>query len=264
MRWQHWLAGIYIWPLRYWQPQVYDTSGNLILKHKADSIRFSGFVSPIFSGFGSQILLPSTRLRHYKLQIEFGSLWIDDARISISFGNNGKKTIFQEIKTTSSWRPQAKIIDDYDQNGFYLGNTWEQYDDISGRLELSYGTKSIPFYSPNNTDVVEVINQYYNGRQAANGWVNSTRYIYSNHTQFTSLSPTSKIEPLHLYPNPTSNSFKVEANSGSLLIRNAIGQTVYTQELDGQTISPNLRAGVYVVNVVEEGKTVRSSKLIIQ
>lgn len=69
----------------------YDTSGNLTLKHRADSIGFSGFVSPIFSGFGSQILLPSTRLIYYKLQIEFGSLWIDDARISLSFGNNGKK-----------------------------------------------------------------------------------------------------------------------------------------------------------------------------
>jgi hypothetical protein len=234
----------------------YDTLGNAT-SSLYDSLQFYKFTSPIFE---------SQYITKQLVKIQKGGNWVDTTKSSIQWFNNNPIQSTWQVNKAGTWITTSRLTRRFDSNDYFLGYEIEGFYDPLNTLIVTSGYKNTPTYAFNNIDVMEATVMGY-GVTYPSGigfWQNQYKYVYSNHTQFTSLSSTSKIELLHLYPNPTTNSFKVEERSGSLSIRNAIGQTVYTQELDGQTITPNLRAGVYVVNVIEEGKAVKSSKLMVQ
>lgn len=84
--------------------------------------------------------------------------------------------------------------------------------------------------------------------------------------------PQLAVTSMHTYPNPSHGSFILQTNlTGKLtvLVHNKLGQTVYAKEYDFSGTNHNIpidvrnpAAGIYFVQVVNEGKTV-SHKIVI-
>lgn len=75
-------------------------------------------------------------------------------------------------------------------------------------------------------------------------------------------------EIVHVYPNPTRNNFKIAASSDadlSVEVFNAMGQKIYAGDVTRapqEVVTTDWDNGLYLINIIEQGNIIQSSKLI--
>ncbi len=235
------------------------TANGFRLRLKYDSLQWYEYTSP---------LLATSKPSRYIIQGRGLGVWTDSLRSISTYGSTGSYTILTQNRTLAGWQPLRRQYSNYDQNGLYTGFRIETYSASAGSFRGLVGFNRVPTYATNGIDLLEIINQNWDGTNQS--WKNSTRAVYTDFTQLTSLASTSEHGNLKVYPNPASCWVNVKTTAGlegSMRLTNALGQLVYAANINGESVQmidlDGLPKGIYYLEVQQSGQANRSAKLIV-
>jgi hypothetical protein len=199
------------------------------------------------------------------------SSWEIDSRINYTYGvNNSVEEIDQkyvgnvfinDFRGTQNFDAQGRLTLDKGEDWYVAASAWE----------ISYEEANTYTYDGND-NLIQEINQQYDLNEAL--LINTKRHDYASYQDFDNTTSISEqnVESLQLYPNPMNESTTVLLNNLNetperIQLTDLSGKDVKTIVVTNETSvvinRDELKAGMYLVQVLSGGKILGQTRLLI-
>ena len=225
-----------------------------------DSNRVINIVWDSWGGiFANSILLS------YTFQKKVGPNWVDSERCTQTYGQNGSRIISFQVFENEQWKDDRRYSELFDSYGNQTLNCNEEFS--LNQWDTTYCDKFLHLYDADGR-ILESVRQNY--QNSINGFVNSSKQVFSQHQGYVSSAGllAGSVDLLSIRPNPVAAgaSFGLLANEGLLSIVDGLGRFVFAKSITAEERIPTsgYQPGLYQLIFKDRTGKISRGRLVVE